>query len=157
MELPYHAQVWLYPFPGNCRSIEVWTNAIMQTSSRPISLTMAVGSHFGQMVVFGMTRMMYGWARGIQQSSLHSAKMMPLHISATPCHSHSLPASTVTLLSAAIFGYGHKCVMQLSKWILPHPVYDSVCLTIQGTLDNSNSFQHHSDITNCRNIDLLGY
>ncbi len=32
-----------------------------------------------------------------------------------------------------------------------------VCLTIiQGTLDNKNSFQLDSDITNGRNIDLLG-
>ncbi len=29
------------------------------------------------------------------------------------------------------------------------------CLIIHGTLDNSSSFQHHSDITNGRNADHL--
>ncbi len=45
----------------------------------------------------------------------------------------------------------------LSKWILlcPSPTYDRGPSDHTWDSDNNNSFQHHSDITNGRNIELL--
>ncbi len=48
-------------------------------------------------------------------------------------------------------------LMHLSKWILEGgQAYDRCLSDNTGDSDNSKSFRHHSDITNGRNIDLLG-
>ena len=74
---------------------------------------MAGGSHFVQMV-FGMTRMMYGCARGIQNllPTLGQTTASP-HIailSSTP----RFVQPALGLLSAAILEYGQKRVCELS-------------------------------------------